>query len=87
MGAGTQILQLLAGEDVNGDQMNLGVAVLASLRSAHFNNLARAALDDDMAVLAKGGTLHREGGRGAGIGGVELHLMLEKKTVSFARVV
>jgi hypothetical protein len=72
-----QIFQLLAGEDVESNQMDLGVTVLSSLGSGHVDDLAWAALDDDEAVLSQGGTLHRVGGRGAGIGRLEGVFMLK----------
>ena len=68
--------ELLAGEDVDGDQVDLGVTVLAGLGGGHVDNLARAVLDDNVTVLAESGTLHGVGGRGTRIGGVEGHLML-----------
>jgi hypothetical protein len=57
-----QIFQFLASEDVDGDQVDLGVAVLASLGGRHVDDLAWAAFDDDVTVLSQGGTLHGEGG-------------------------
>lgn len=76
VGGGRQLLKLLASEDVDGDQVDLGVTVLAGLGGGHVDDLARAVLDDDVTVLAKSGTLHGVGGRGTRIGGVEGHLML-----------
>lgn len=76
MGGRAEIFQLLAGEDVDGYQMDLGVAVLASLRGGHFDDLAGAVLDDDEAVLPQGRALHRVRERGAGIGALEGVLML-----------
>lgn len=76
MGGRGQVLELLAGEDVDGDQVDLGVTVLAGLGGGHVDDLARAVLDDDVTVLPQSGTLHRVGGRGTGIGGVERDLML-----------
>lgn len=61
MGGRAKLLELLAGEDVDGDKVDLGVTVLASLGGGHVDDLARAALDADMAVLTQSGTLHREG--------------------------
>jgi hypothetical protein len=78
VGGRRQIFQLLVGEDVEGDQVNLGVTVLASLGGGHFDDLARATLDHDVAVLAQGRALHRVGGRGTGIGALEGVLMLKK---------
>jgi hypothetical protein len=63
-----QIFELLAGEEIDGDQMDLGMTVLARLRGGHFDNLARAVFDDYEAVLAQSRTLHRVCGRGAGVG-------------------
>lgn len=54
MGGGAKLLKLLAGEDVDGNQVDLGVTVLASLGGGHIHNLARSVLDADEAVLAKG---------------------------------
>lgn len=48
---------MLVGEDVNGNKMDLGVSVLASLGGGHVDDLAGTALDDDVAVLAKGRAL------------------------------
>ena len=76
MGGWAEFLKLLASEDVDGNQMDLGVAVLASLGGGHINDLARAVLDHNEAVLSQGRALHGESGRGAGIGGIEGVLML-----------
>lgn len=71
-----QIFVFLAGEDVEGDQMDLGVTVLSSLGGGHVNDLAWSVLDDDEAVLSESRTLHRVGGRGAGIGRFEGEILL-----------
>lgn len=76
-----EIFKLLSGEDIEGDQVNLGVTVLPGLRGGHFHNLARAVLNDNMAVLPQSGTLHREGVGGTGIGTVEGVFMLLKKRI------
>lgn len=76
MGGRGQVLQLLAGEDIDGDQVDLGVAVLAGLGGTHVDDLAGTVLDDDEAVLAQGRALHRVRGGGAGVGGLEGELML-----------
>lgn len=52
MGGRAEIFVLLAGEDVKGDKVDLGVTVLAGLGGRHVNDLAGAALDHDEAVLA-----------------------------------
>ena len=76
VGGRGQIFQLLARKDVDGDDMDLGVTVLACLGGRHLDNLAWAALDDDVAVLPQGGTLHGKGRRGTGVGALEANLML-----------
>ena len=71
-----EIFQFLAREDINGDKMDFGVTMFASLGSTHFHDLARATLDHNEAVLAERGTLHRIGGRSASIGALESVFML-----------
>ena len=68
MGGGGEIFELLAGEDVDGDKVDLGVTVLASLGGGHVDDLAGTVLDDDVAVLPQSRALHGVGERGAGIG-------------------
>ena len=82
MGGGAEIFKLLASEDVNCNEMDLGMAVLAGLGSAHFDDLARAALDDDESVLAERRALHRIGFGSTGIDALEGVLMLLGKVVS-----
>lgn len=83
MGRWREIFQLLAGEDVESDQVNLCVTVLASLGGGHVDNLAWAALDDNESVLSQGGTLDWVGGRGAGVAsGLEGVLMLVGQNIS-----
>lgn len=77
MGGGTEIFELLAGEDVNGGKMDLGMTVLAGLGGGHLDDFAGTTLDDDETVLPQGRALHREGGRGASIGTIEGVLMLQ----------
>lgn len=76
MGGWAKFFKLLAGENINSNKMDLSMAVFASLGGRHVNNLARAVLDDNKAVLPQGRALHRIGGRGASIGGIEGVLML-----------
>lgn len=76
MGGGRQIFELLAGEDIEGDNVRLGVTVLSSLGGRHFDNLAGASLNDDVTVLPQSGTLHRESLGRAGLGGLEDMLVL-----------
>lgn len=77
-----KIFELLASEDVNCNKMDFRVTVLAGLRSAHFDNLAGAGLDNDESVLAKRRALHGIGGGSTGIGALESMLMLLGKLVS-----
>jgi hypothetical protein len=77
MSRGAEILELLASEDVKSGEVDLGMAVLASLGGGHIDYLARAALDDDEAVLAQSRALHWVSGRGTGIDGLEGVVMLE----------
>jgi len=76
VGGRAKIFKLLGGEDVDGNQMDLGVTVLARLRGGHLDNLAGTVLDDDEAVLPQSRALHGVGGGGAGIGALEGVLML-----------
>jgi len=77
VGRRRKIFELLAGEDVNGSQVDLGVTVLSSLGGRHIDNLAGTVLDDNETVLTESGTLHGVGGRSTSIGAVEGVLMLE----------
>ncbi len=76
MGRWAEIFELLAGKDIDGDEVDLGVTVLASLRGRHVNDLAGTTLDHDVSVLAKGRALHGVGGGGTGIDALEGVLML-----------
>lgn len=60
---------LLAREDIDPRDNDLGVTVLARLGLGDVGDLARVAADDDVAALLELVRLHREGGRGAGVGG------------------
>lgn len=71
-----EILQLLASENIDGNEMDFGVTVLAGLRSTHFNNFARAVLDDDETVLPQRRALHGKGSGSASIGTLERVFML-----------
>jgi hypothetical protein len=79
VGGGRQIFKLLAGEDVDGDQVDLGVTVLSSLGGRHIDDLARAALDHNVAALTQSRALHREGRGSTSIGAVEGVLMLRRR--------
>lgn len=77
VGGRAEILELLASEDVDGDKVDLGVAVLAGLGGGHFDDLAGAVLDDDETVLPQSRALHGVGERGTGIGALKGVLMLD----------
>jgi hypothetical protein len=53
VGGWAKFFELLAGEDVNGNKMDLGVTMLAGLGSRHVDNLAGAVLNHNEAVLAE----------------------------------
>lgn len=76
MGRRAQLFKLLASEEVDSDQMDLGVTVLASLRGRHIDDLAGSVLDDNEAVLSQSRTLHGEHQRGTGIGTLEGVLLM-----------
>lgn len=76
VGGGGEILKLLSGEDIDGDKVDLGVTVLASLGGGHVDDLAGTALNHDVTVLTQSGTLHGVGGRSASIGGFEGNIVL-----------
>lgn len=76
MRRGAEILELLAREDVEGDKVHLGVAVLASLGGGHVDNLAGASLDHNVTVLPERRALHRVRRRRAGVGRLERVFML-----------
>lgn len=80
MGGRRHVFVLPASEDVEGDNVGLGVTMLSSLGSSHFNDLARTPLDDNVTVFAQRRALHGEGGRRAGVGGFEGHVMLYRRT-------
>jgi len=76
VGGGAKFFEFLASEDIDSNKMDLGVTVLASLGGGHVDDLARAVLDANEAVLSQGRALHGESGRGASIGGLESVFML-----------
>ena len=63
----TYILVLFPGEYVDTDQVHLGVTMFPRLGGGHFDDLARAALQHDEAVLAEGRALLRERRAGTGV--------------------
>jgi len=76
VGGRAKFFQLFAGEDIDGDKMDLSMSVFSSLGGGHVDDLAGTILDHDVAVLPQGRTLHGEGGRSAGIGGLEGVLLM-----------
>lgn len=50
VGGWAKLLELLSGEDINGDQVDFCVTVLSGLGGAHFNDLTRTLLNDDVPV-------------------------------------
>lgn len=63
-------------EDVDRNQMNLGVTVLSGLGCRHFDDLAGTTFDDHEAALPQGRALHRISRRRASVGRLEGMLML-----------
>jgi len=76
VGGWRQIFQLLAGEQIDGSQVDLGVTVLAGLGGGHVDDLAGTLLDDNEAVLAQSRALEGKGEGRAGVGGLEGELVL-----------
>jgi len=70
-----QLLKLLAGEDIDGDEMALSVTVLASLGGRHVRDLAGTVFDADVSALADGTRLLGEGEGGTRLAGLELLLV------------
>lgn len=87
VGRRREIFVLLASEDISGDKMNLGVTVFAGLGCRHVDNLAGATFDDNVAVLAQSRTLHGEGKRRAGVGGLEGNIVLHRKASMLIRCI
>ena len=69
------VFVLAASEDVNGNQVNLCVSVLAGLRGRHVDDLARTALDHNVTVLAESRALLRVGNRSSGVSGLEVDVL------------
>jgi hypothetical protein len=74
-----KFFELLSGEDVNSNKMDLGVSVLASLGGRHIDNLTWAVLDADETVLPQCRTLHGVSSRSTGIGRIEGVFMLKTR--------
>ena len=88
VGGWGQLFEFLASKDVDSGQMDLGVTMFTGLGGRHFDDFAGSALDHNEAVLSQSRTLHRIGGRGAGVGTLERVLMLFKRgcQISLSRV-
>lgn len=78
VGGWGKILQLLLGEDVFGDEMNLGVSMLSRLGGRHVDDLARTVLDENVSTLPQGRALHGVGQRRTRIGRVDGVILLQK---------
>lgn len=75
MGGWANIFVFLAGEDVDADHVDLGVAVLAGLGGGHFDDLAGTPLQHDVTVFAQRRALHREGCGRTGVSGLEVGIL------------
>lgn len=84
MGGRAQLFKLLGGEDVDGNQVDLGVSVLAGLRGGHLDNLAGTVLNHNEAVLPQSRALHGVRLGGTGIGALKGVLMLDTSMLVFA---
>lgn len=60
MGGWAKLFQLLSGEDILTNKMDLCVSVLSSLGSGHVDDFAGTHLDEDVSVLSQGRALHGE---------------------------
>lgn len=69
VGGWGQIFVLLASEDVDTNQVHLGVTVLTGLGGGHVDNLTWSTLDNNVSVLSQCGTLLWEGQSSTGVGG------------------
>ncbi len=61
VGRGGDFFVLLTSEDIDTDEIDLGAAVLTSLRGAHVDDLAGTVVHKDETILAKSRTLDGEG--------------------------
>jgi hypothetical protein len=60
MGTNNNILKLFTREDINTNEMNLGMSMLAGVRCRQFNNLAGPTLYHNMSILSETRTDHWE---------------------------
>jgi len=68
VGGRNHIFELLSGENINGEEIAFGVAVLSGLRNGDRKNLAWLSLDHHVSSLLDASSFHRNGGGGTGIG-------------------
>lgn len=66
---------LFTRKNIDAYEMDFGVTVFTSLRGRHFDDLARASLQHDEAVLAQSRALHGEGGGRARVDGLEVCIL------------
>lgn len=76
VGGWGKIFQLLPGEDVFSDEMDLCVSMLSGLGGRHISDLARTVLDENMSTLPQGRALHGERQRRTRIGRVDGVILL-----------
>ena len=81
---GLHVLLLGPREDVERHKLALGVPVLARLRRGDVDHLAGLALDDDVAALADGPGLHRNGVGRPRIRTLELSLLVTHRSPCLA---
>lgn len=74
VGGRAHIFMLLVGKDVDANQVNLGMSVLAGLGGGHLHNFAGMSLQHNIPVLTQSRALHRVGGGGAGLASREVKI-------------
>lgn len=80
MGGRAKIFQFLPGKNIDCNEMDFGMPVLASLGGTHFHDFAGAAFNHNKAILPQGRALHGIGCRSASIGAIESVFMLSMNT-------
>mmetsp|Transcript_31457 Transcript_31457/g.47033 ORF Transcript_31457/g.47033 Transcript_31457/m.47033 type:complete len:235 (+) Transcript_31457:164-868(+) len=83
VGGGNHIFKLLSGEDVDGEEVTFGVAVLSGLGDGDAEDLAGLSLDHDVASLLDLTSFHRNGGRGTGVGTLDVVFVIRHGGVRF----
>jgi hypothetical protein len=71
VGGWANVLVFAVSENVDSNDVRLGVAVLSSLGGADVSNFAGAAVDYNVATFANEARLHGKGGGGTGIGSID----------------